>query len=93
MELLSRATFLILSGKYIFAYRASDSGDEDERLNDGAAGLENPSYLKIIRINPGNGHEMWDHEEGRAPMNIRFDNNTISIVFKKEVEVLRFFSL
>jgi hypothetical protein len=82
-----------LSGKYIFAYRASDSGDEDEQLNDGAAGLENPSYLKIIRINPGNGHEMWDHEEGRAPMNIRFDGNTISIVFKKEVEVLRFFSL
>jgi hypothetical protein len=82
-----------LSGKYIFAYRSSDSGDEDEQLMDGAAGLENPSYLKIIRINPSNGHEMWDHEEGRAPMNIQFDDNMISIVFKKEVEVLKFFSL
>jgi hypothetical protein len=82
-----------LSGKFIFAYRSSDSGDDDEQLSDGAAGLEAPSYLKIIRINPSNGHEMWDHEEGRAPMNIQFNNNTISIVFKKEVEVLRFFSL
>jgi hypothetical protein len=62
-----------LSGKFIFAYRYSNSGDDDEQLMDGAAGLENPSYLKIIRINPGNGHEMWDHEEGRAPMNIQFD--------------------
>ena len=82
-----------LSGKYIFAYRYNDSGDEDEQLMDGAAGLEKPSYLKIIRINPGNGHEMWDHEEGRAPMNVQFDGNMISIVFKKEVEVLKFFSL
>ena len=82
-----------LSGKFIFAYRYNDSGDEDEQLMDGAAGLEKPSFLKIIRINPGNGHEMWDHEEGRAPMNIQFDGNIISIVFKKEVEVLKFFSL
>jgi outer membrane protein assembly factor BamB len=82
-----------LNGKYIFAYRYSDSGDDDEQLNDGAAGLENPSYLKIMRINPGNGHVMWDHEEPRAPMDIRFDHNMISLVFKKEVEVLRFFSL
>ncbi|HTR43668.1 MAG TPA: PQQ-binding-like beta-propeller repeat protein [Pseudomonadales bacterium] len=82
-----------LSGKYIFAYRSSDAGDDDEQLMDGAAGLQNPSFMKIIRINPSNGHEMWDHEEPRAPMSIQFDNNTISLVFKKEVEVLRFFSL
>ena len=82
-----------LSGKYIFACRYADTGDSDEQLNDGAAGLEGSSYLKIIRINPGNGHEMWDHEEDRAPMDIQFDGNMISIVFKKEVEVLKFFSL
>jgi outer membrane protein assembly factor BamB len=82
-----------LSGKFIFACRYSDSGDDDEQLFDGASGLQNPSYLKIIRINPGNGHEMWDHEEGRAPMDIQFSGNMISIIFKKEVEVLKFFSL
>lgn len=81
-----------LSGKYIYASQSFDPGDEEDQLSDAAAGLEKPPYFRIIRINPSNGHSMWLYNEGRAPVDIKFDNNTISIVLKKEVEVLHFFS-
>ena len=81
-----------LSGKFIYSWRSFDPGDSDEDTGLTGAVLQ-PAYLKIIRINPGNGHVMWEHDEGRAPVDLQFDGNMISIVLKKEVEVLRFFSL
>jgi hypothetical protein len=36
---------------------------------------------------------MWQHDEPRAPVDVQFNRNTISVVLKKEVEVLRFFTL
>jgi hypothetical protein len=84
-----------LSGKFIYAFRSYDAGDPDEQYSDATAGLTAPSYLKIIRINPANGRVMWEHDEDRAPVlmgvGVQFDRNTISIVLKKEVEVLHFF--
>jgi hypothetical protein len=32
---------------------------------------------------------MWEHFQQRAPLDVRFDRNTIRLVFKKEVQVLR----
>ncbi len=82
-----------LSGKFIYSYRYYDSGDADEQENDLSA-IMGSSNLKIIRINPSNGHVMWEHDEGRAAVNAPiFQGNMISIVLKKEVEVLKFFSL
>jgi hypothetical protein len=82
-----------LSGKYIYAYQSFDPGDDDDTMMDGASGLQKPAYFRIIRINPSNGHTMWFYNEGRAPVDIQFDQNTISIVLKKEVEVLHYYSL
>lgn len=81
-----------LSGKFIYASRYFDPGDEEDQYSDATAGLTAPAYLKIIRINPANGHVMWEHDEAHAPVDIQFDHNLISIVLKKEVEVLRFFT-
>ena len=39
------------------------------------------------------GREMWEHYEPRGPVEVQFDKNVIRVVFKKEVEVLRFLSL
>jgi hypothetical protein len=36
---------------------------------------------------------MWEHVEERAPLDLQFDQNTIRLVFRKEVEVLRFLAL
>ncbi len=82
-----------LSGKFIYTYNFFDPGDDEDQTSDALSALEKPAFLKIIRINPDNGHIMWDHEEGRAPVDIQFDRNTISLVLKKEVEVLHFFTL
>jgi hypothetical protein len=82
-----------LSGDYIYAYQYFDPGDEEDAMSDNLTTLEKPPYFRIIRINPGNGHTMWFYNEARAPVDIQFHNNIISIVLKKEVEVLKFFSL
>ncbi len=80
-----------LSGPYIYTCETYDAGDEDETLSDAIPQFKT-SFVRIIRVNPSNGHTMWDHEEGRAPVDIQFDKNNISVVFKKEVEVLHYFS-
>jgi hypothetical protein len=41
-------------------------------------------------LNPANGREIWEHYEERVPLDIAFDPNTIRVVYKKEVQVLRF---
>ena len=33
---------------------------------------------------------MWEHFEQRAPLDVRFDKNSIQLVFKKEVAVLKY---
>jgi hypothetical protein len=36
---------------------------------------------------------MWEHFQQRAPVDIEFNHNVVRIVFKKEVQVLKFPSL
>jgi hypothetical protein len=36
---------------------------------------------------------MWEHVQKRAPLEVQFDQNTIRLVFKREVQVLRFVAL
>ena len=78
-----------VSGPFIYSV-SSYSPQEDE---DGGTEDRTPPYTRIKRINPRNGTEMWEHFEQRAPLDVQFDKNTIRLVFKKEVEVLRFLVL
>ena len=83
-----------VSGKFLYTvqfYQPFEPDEEDPYSQD--TGFEVPPYLRIKRINPDNGHVMWEHFQQRAPVDIQFDKNTIRLVFKKEVQVLRFFSL
>jgi len=82
-----------LSGKFIYSYKEYDPGDEEDQSDDATAAIMGTAYTKIIRINPSNGRVMWEHDEGRAPVDVQFDNNMISLVLKKEVEVLKYFTL
>jgi hypothetical protein len=80
-----------VSGKFIYtleSYRA----DDEEDTSPYATGLETPSHVRIRRLNPKTGREMWEHYQGRAPLDVQFDRNSIQIVFKKEVQVLKFLS-
>ena len=53
-------------------------------------GFEKSPWMRIRRINANNGREVWEHYQDRAPLDIAFEGNTIRLVFKKEVQVLRF---
>ena len=81
-----------LSGKFIYTYYVNHSGD-DSGMADLAGITPTPSFVRIRRINPRNGEIMWDYQQMRAPLNLQFNNNTIELVFKKEVQVLKFLSL
>ena len=51
-----------LSGKFIYTVLSNDPNPTDQEvLSDTFQGLEKPAYLRIARINPKNGHVMWEH--------------------------------
>jgi hypothetical protein len=77
-----------LSGKFIYTVQSFDPGDQEGS----PTGIQLPAYLKIRRISPANGRQLWDYEEDRAPLDVRFKDNSIELVFKKEVLVLKYLS-
>jgi hypothetical protein len=82
-----------LSGKYIYTFQSYDPNPADvEVLSDTLEGLQKPPYLHIARINPKDGRVMWDHYQDRAPVYFRFQENSIELVFKKEVQMLTYLS-
>ena len=78
-----------LSGKFIYTV-SSYQADEDEEPNPYLPMASRGSSLNIQRINPKNGKIMWVHPQERAPLDVQFDKNVIHLVFKKEVQVLKF---
>jgi PQQ-like domain len=85
-----------LSGKFLYTVQSYDPNpDDQEVLSDTMQGLQKPACLRITRISPENGHEMWEYNDSlpRAPFFIRFDKNSIELVFKREVQVLHYLSL
>jgi len=80
-----------VSGKFIYCVQFySPHEDEEESPYTPETGFETPPYLRIKRINPSNGKEMWEHFQQRAPLDVQIDKNTIQLVFKKEIQVLKF---
>jgi outer membrane protein assembly factor BamB len=80
-----------VSGKYIYLVQSYDADDQKE--NPWSVGLEPKSHVWIRRLNSENGRVMWEHYQGRAPLDVRFNENSIQILFKKELQVLRYLSL
>ena len=83
-----------LSGKFIYtlqSYRPDDSDEDNPYTPD--TGLETPPYLRLRRLDPKNGKVLWEHFQQRAPLDVQFDRNSIQLVFKKEVQVLRYLAL
>jgi len=83
-----------VSGKYIYAVESYDPIPTDARewneLTDDA--LTKRAHLRIVRIRPSDGRLMWEHFQYRCPVDVRFNGNSIQLIFKKEVQVLHFLS-
>ncbi len=89
-----RGGICYLAGKFIYAMESHQAEeDEDGERPRMSIGLETDSFVRIRRINPANGKDMWRHFQLRCPLDAKFDHNTIHLVFKKEVQVLKYFSL
>ena len=81
-----------VSGKYIYT-TVSHQGDDDGGLGNIKLGFEIPPHIRIKRLDPSNGHVLWEHYEMRSPLDMHFDKNLIQLLFRKEMEVLSFFTL
>lgn len=84
-----------VDGKFVFTiqhYAPRESDDEDGGFGLPQTGFEPKAYLRIRRLNPSSGRVVWEHYEPRGPLDVRIEGNTIRLVFKKEVSVLKFMS-
>ena len=84
-----------LSGKFIYTLYTYASDQDDDAGGspysvDSIMGRH--ATMSIRRLNPGNGHLMWEHCQDRYPYDVQFDQTSIRLVFKIEVQVLKFFS-
>ncbi|MGD0351401.1 MAG: PQQ-binding-like beta-propeller repeat protein [Verrucomicrobiota bacterium] len=75
------------------AVRWGDPGEEDNGMAALAGITPGSAYLRIRRISPSDGRILWDYQQERAPLFFQFHGNMIELVFKKEVQVLKFLSL
>ena len=81
-----------LSGKYIYAIDSYDPNPDDEESSSDMT-IQKPAFLRITRIRPSDGRVLWDYyDRARAPRSWHFDGNSIELVFKREVQVLRYLS-
>ena len=78
-----------LSGKFIYTVQSYDPNPNDtEQMSDMA--LQKPAYLRIARVSPKNGRILWEHQEDSCPIDVRFNDNSIELIFKREVQVLKY---
>jgi hypothetical protein len=82
-----------VSGKFIYTMSSYQADDEGDSAFSTDAILGRESFLCLKRINPKNGHVLWEYPDKRVPLDVQFDQNTIRLVFKQEVQVLRFLAL
>jgi outer membrane protein assembly factor BamB len=81
-----------LSGKFIYVMESYDPNPTDADVqNDMIVALQKSPYLRIARLRDSDGKMMWEYyDRDRCPVAAHFDNNSIELVFKREVEVLRY---
>ncbi len=84
-----------LSGDFIYTIQIYNPTEEENKMADMEGVTRNPAHIWIRRINPGNGHVMWEYYQADkgAILNVRFKDNAIELVFRKEVDVLKYLSL
>jgi hypothetical protein len=77
-----------LSGKFLYLVEKHVGDDTFRR-----GGLGVPEHTRISRLNPRDGSVMWEYYEYQYPLAMDFHQNTIQVLFRKELRVLKFRSL
>jgi hypothetical protein len=79
--------------KNIYTTDSSPGSDPDGEGLGSITGIVQPAFLRIRRIHAGNGSIVWEHVEKRCPLDVRFHEDTMQLLFKKEVQQLKVFTL
>ncbi len=78
----------VLSGKFVYSVKSGYGESDPLRL-----GLGEPAHTKILRLNPRDGTTKWEHFHKQFAIDVAFQENTIQLLFPREMKVLRFLSL
>jgi len=68
-------------------------GDDDSAPGGPLPGFDVPPHIRIRRLASGSGEVKWEYYQKRAPLAVNIRQNTIQLVFKREVQVLKFIAL
>ena len=82
-----------VSGKFVYTLESYSPFEDDENPFESKTGFETPPFLRVKRLNPKTGRQMWEYSRQKAPYDIQFDKNSIRVVLKNEVTLLKFFTL
>ncbi len=79
---------------FIYTVESNTGSDEEEAAMLGTSlGFEIPAHIRLRRLDAGNGRVRWEHYQKRFPLDVHFERNTIQLLFKREVQNLRFIVL
>ena len=82
-----------LAGQFLYTV-ASQHGDtaeeEDVDLPVLNTGMQKTPHVRIKRLDPGTGKVIWEHYHRHSPLDVRFEKNTIHILCRKEMRVLKY---
>ncbi len=82
-----------VSGKFVYSMEAYAPYEDDDHPFEVNSGFETRPFLRVKRLNPKNGHQMWEYSRQKSPYDVQFDKNVIRVVFKNDVLVLKYFTL
>ena len=82
------------SGQFLYtvASQRGDAEDEDFAMPLLNTGFQKIAHVRVKRLDPANGRVLWEHYHGHTPLDVAFEKNTIHLLCKKEMRVLKFFS-
>jgi outer membrane protein assembly factor BamB len=75
---------------YVMISYAGDFNENGDSKYGTETGLEKSAYMKIKRLDPKTGAEMWEYDDDRCPLDAKYNRNVIQLVFHKEVQALKF---
>jgi hypothetical protein len=81
-----------VSGPFVYTMQSHDL-EENDMASDLTSGIQIKPFVKIFRLDPKNGHTLWEHDDDGAPLDVCFDKNIISLVFHTQVQVLKYLEL
>jgi outer membrane protein assembly factor BamB len=79
--------------QYLYTTDSFEGDDPDGEGMGTISGVSFPAFLRIRRIDAGSGRIVWEHVQPRCPLDMHFHENTIQLMFRKEVQHLKFLML